>query len=282
MAAVRGQDQVRSYFFCTPDNCTLVNGFIMNTRRAMCQGGLSSIENEGIGIIQAILKTLIEKPKQFGETLCFGVPGDPIDRPGAVIYHESMLKRVIGSLGYTPISVNEGMAIVLSELSQDDFTGIGISMGGGMCNVCLSYLSFPVITYSIQMAGDYIDLMVEKSVGEPATKVKEIKEETLDLSAAPKDRVGTALHIFYDELIRKLLESIRRVLSSSDKIPKISTPIPIVLSGGTAMPNGCREKFGTLLKNISLPVEISDVRLAEDPLTTTAKGALIMAMTEAG
>jgi hypothetical protein len=79
-----------------------------------------------------------------------------------------------------------------------------------------------------------------------------------------------------------LLESIRRVLSSSDKIPKISTPIPIVLSGGTAMPNGCREKFGTLLKNISLPVEISDVRLAEDPLTTTAKGALIMAMTEAG
>ena len=261
---------------------SFANMFNMNTRRPMYQGVLSSIENEGIKIIQAILKTLMEKPKQFGETLCFGVPGDPIDRPGAVIYHESMLKRVIGSLGYTPISVNEGMAIVLSELSQDDFTGIGISMGGGMCNVCLSYLSFPVITYSIQMAGDYIDLMVEKSVGEPATKVKEIKEETLDLSAAPKDRVGTALHIFYDELIRKLLESIRRVLSSSDKIPKISTPIPIVLSGGTAMPNGYREKFGTMLKNVSLPVEISDVRLAEDPLTTTAKGALIMAMTEAG
>ena len=94
MAAVRGQDPVRSYFFCTPDNCTLVNGFIMNTRRAMCQGGLSSIENEGIGIIQAILKPLIEKPKQFGETLCFWVPGNPIDRPGTIIYHDSMLKNV--------------------------------------------------------------------------------------------------------------------------------------------------------------------------------------------
>ena len=258
------------------------NMFNMNTRRPMRRGVLSPIENEGVKIIQAILKTLMEKPKQFGEILCFGVPGDPIGKPGTAIFHESMLKRVIGGLGYTPMSVNEGMAIVLSELSQDDFTGIGISMGGGMCNVCLSYLSFPVITYSIQMAGDYIDLMVEKAVGEPATKVKEIKEETLDLSAAPKDRVGTALHIFYDELIGKLLESIRRVLSSSDKIPKISTPIPIVLSGGTALPNGCREKFGTMLKNVSLPVEISDVRLAEDPLTTTAKGALIMAMTEAG
>ena len=258
------------------------NMFNMNTRRPMRQGILSSSENEGIRVIDAIVKTLIQKPKNFGEILCFGIPGDPIDKPGAVIYHESMIRRALGNLGYDPISLNEGMAVVLSELSRDDFTGIGISMGGGTCNVCLSYLSFPVITYSIQIAGDYIDTMVEKAVGEPATKIKEIKEETLDLSLAPKDRITTALHIFYDELILKLLESLQRVLSSTDKVPKISNPIPIVLSGGTAMPKGCREKFETMLKKVNLPVEISEVRLAEDPLATTAKGTLIMAMTEAG
>ncbi|MEA1933427.1 MAG: hypothetical protein U9N60_03205 [Thermodesulfobacteriota bacterium] len=37
-----------------------------------------------------------------------------------------------------PISINEGLATVMSELAHDNFTGIGISMGGGMCNVCLS------------------------------------------------------------------------------------------------------------------------------------------------
>jgi hypothetical protein len=256
------------------------NMFNMNTRRPMNRGVLSSSENEGISVIKAILETLITRPKEPGETLCFGIPGDPIGMPGAVIYHESVLKRVIESLDYTPTSLNEGMAIVLSELSQDDFTGIGISMGGGMCNVCLSYLSFPVITYSIQIAGDYIDAMVEKAIGEPATKVKEIKEETLDLSVSPKDRVSTALHIFYDEVIRKLLESLQEVLSSSDKIPKISTPIPIILSGGTTLPKGCRKKFASMLDDVALPVDISEVRLAEDPLATTAKGALIMAMTE--
>ena len=71
------------------------------------------------------------------------------------------------------------------------------------------------------------------------------------------------------------------VLSSTEKIPKIKTAIPIVLSGGTAMPKGCKEKFEEMLKNVNLPVEISGVRLAEDPLNTTAKGALINAMTEA-
>ncbi len=88
--------------------------------------------------------------------------------------------------------------------------------------------------------------------------------------------------IFYDEIILKLLENLRRVIISTDKIPKISTPVPIVLSGGTAMPTGCIDKFETMLKTIDMPVEISEVRLAEDPLNTTAKGALIMAMTEAG
>jgi len=278
---IKYYERQEQYYIIGYSAQNFANMFNLNTRRPMEEGVLSSNEDEGIKVIEAIVNTLIQKPKTFGEMLCFTIPGDPIDEPGALVYHEAMIKRSLGSIGYSPISINEGMAVVLSELSDADFTGIGISMGGGMCNVCLSYLSFPVITYSIKMAGDYIDKMVGKAVGEPATKVKTIKEEELDLSRGPKDRVITALHIFYDELMFKLLESLQRVLSSTDKIPKISTSIPIVLSGGTAMPKGCKQKFEEMLKNVNLPLEISGVRLAEDPLNTTAKGALINAMTEA-
>jgi len=261
---------------------SFANMFNVNTRRPMKDGFLSPNEEEGLSVIQAIVNTLIRKPKKFGEVLCFVIPGEPLDGTGSVVYHESVIKRFISSLGYSPLSINEGMAIVVSELSEDDFTGLGISMGGGMCNVCLSYLSFPVITYSIQMAGDYIDAMAGTAVGEPATKTKAIKEGELDLTQEPKDRVLTALNIFYDELIFKLLESLQRVLTSTENIPKIKAPIPIVLSGATAMPKGCKEKFENMLKNVSLPVQISTVRVAEDLLCTPAKGALIMAMTEAG
>jgi len=257
------------------------NMFNTDTKRSIKKGILSADEQEGITVIQAIVQSVIRKPKQFGETLCFTIPGDPLEGTGSVVYHESIIKRFLGTMGYFPISINEGMAIVMSELSDDDYTGIGISMGGGMCNICLSYLSFPVITYSFQMAGDYIDSMVGISVGEHATKIRTIKEEELDLLKEPKDRIITALHIFYDNLIKNLLDSLQRVLSSTDKIPMISKPVPIVLSGGTAMPNGCKEMFAKALKNYKLPVEISSVILAEDPLNTTAKGALIMAMTEA-
>lgn len=260
---------------------SFANMFSTNTKRPIQQGILSPKEHEGMSVIQALVNTLIQKPSNFGEPLCFVVPGESLDGTDSIVYHESMIKRFIGSMGYAPSSINEGMSVVLSELSGDDYTGIGISMGGGMCNVCLSYLSFPVITYCIQMAGDYVDSMAGRAVGEPATKIKLIKEEGLDLTKEPKDRITTALHIFYDELIFNLLQSLERVLTSTDKIPKISKPVPIVLSGGTAMPNGCKERFEKILKSIQLPVEIAGVRLAEDLLNTSAKGALIMALTGA-
>ena len=279
---IKFYENVHEYYIIGSSAQSFANMFNMNTRRPMKDGFLSQKEHVGLSVIEAIVNSLVQKPKNFGEVLCFSVPGEPFGGSGSIVYHESVIKGFLEGSGYTPIPINEGMATVLSELSDDDYTGIGISMGGGMCNVCLSYLSFPVVTFSIQMAGDYIDAMVGKTVGEPAARIKAIKEEELDLSHGPKDRVSTALHIFYDEIILKLLDSLRRVIISTDKIPKISTPIPIVLSGGTAMPTGCKDKFEAMLKTIDMPVEISEVRLAEDPLNTTAKGALVMAMTEAG
>jgi actin-related protein len=256
------------------------NLFNANTRRSIVKGLLSPEENEGIKIIQAIISTLIQKPKKFGEVLCFSIPGEPLEGTTYVAGHETILKMYLEGLGFTPISINEGLAVVMSELVEDNFTGIGISMGGGMCNVCLSYLSVPVITFSIQKAGDYIDTYVGRDTGMSATKVKVIKEESLDLSVLPKNKVETALHMYYMDVILSLIHSIQRVISSSDRVPKIAEPIPIVLSGGTAMPKGCREKFETALQDIRLPVEISSIRTARDPLNTTAKGALVMAVTE--
>ncbi len=256
------------------------NMFDANTRRPVRKGILSANEAEGIRVIQAVINSLIKKPEKFGETLCFAIPGEPLNGTGSVVYHESTIKAFLSKMGYTPVSINEGMAIVMSELRDDDYTGIGISMGGGMCNICLSYLSYPVITYSIQEAGDYIDTMAGMSVGVSATRVKAQKEAELDLSRESKDRITGALHVFYESLIHKLIESLQRIFNSTDQIPKISRPIPIVLSGGTAMPKGCREGFEKALKTIKLPVEISTVRLALDPLNTTAKGALIMALAE--
>ncbi len=255
------------------------NMFNTNTRRTMRRGLLSNKEEEGITVLQSIIKTLLA-PVTNNEIVCFSLPGSPVDSSNSVIYHESILKMFLSSLGYRPISINEGLATVMSELSNDNFTGLGISMGGGMCNICLSYLSVPVLNFSIEKGGDYIDNMVGNSVGEPATKIKAIKEGALNLSRAPQDRVETALDIYYVDLVSTLLKALEHELKSSDKMPNINTAIPIALSGGTVLPKGFKELFEKGLKKVNLPIAISEVRVAEDPLNTTAKGAMVMALSE--
>ena len=257
------------------------NMFNTNTRRTMEKGMLSAKEDESINVLQAIIDTLITRPDKTGEIVCFSLPGEPVDGLNSVVYHESILKMYLTSLGYRPISINEGLATIMAELSNDNFTGIGISMGGGMCNICLSYLSVPVISFSIQKGGDYIDSMVGVSLGEPATKIKTIKESSLNLSRPPKDRIETALNIYYVDLVSTLLDTLEKVLKKSDKIPKISKPVPIVLSGGTVLPRGFQDLFERSLEKVNLPIPVSDIRIAEDPLNTTAKGAMVMALAEA-
>ncbi|MDA8164159.1 MAG: hypothetical protein M0017_03890 [Desulfobacteraceae bacterium] len=256
------------------------NMFNTNTRRTMERGLLSAREDESITVLQAIIDTLIKKARKNGEIICFSMPGEPRGGNQSVIYHESIIKMHLSSLGYKPIAINEGLAVVMSELANDNFTGIGISMGGGMCNVCLSYLSVPVITFSLQKGGDFIDSMVGVSVGEPATKIKTIKEKDLNLTGTPRNRVETALHIYYNDLIQSLIHNLQEVMQGSDRVPKISQPVPLVLSGGTVVPRGVREIFEKELRSVKMPLDISEVRMASDPLNTTAKGAMVMAISE--
>jgi actin-related protein len=56
--------------------------------------------------------------------------------------------------------------------------------------------------------------------------------------------------------------------------------VPIVLSGGTAKPKGFRELFERMLRSKPMPLEVSEIRMARDPLTATARGALIAALYE--
>ena len=68
-----------------------------------------------------------------------------------------------------------------------------------------------------------------------------------------------------------------RRIAKAEKLPETDRPLPIVLSGGTAKPRGFKELFERTLRARTLPIEVAEVRMATDPLTATARGALIAA-----
>ncbi|MGK5084611.1 hypothetical protein WDW37_15050 [Bdellovibrionota bacterium FG-1] len=272
-AEIEGK-QLAIYGYDAQQFSNIFNGEV---RRPMSQGLLKASEPLAIQMIKLIIGLVVEKSKTFGTSLCFGVPAPQIGFESDLIFHESILKKYLVGMGYNTKSITEGAAVVLSELSEDNYTGIGISMGGGMCNVCFSFLSVPVIVFSIPKGGDYIDSSVARVVNETQSRVRVIKEESLDFGRPPRNKVEQAFEIYYDDLIMSLLTQLSAVFSQSQHLPKLSQAIPVVLAGGTSMPNGFRQKFDKAIRQANLPIQISEVRLSADPLRSTGRGALINA-----
>jgi hypothetical protein len=250
------------------------------TRRPMSRGLINPNEPSALTLIKVIIEGLVKKPRGKDEVVYFSVPGAPVEAPSDLIYHEALLKEFLEGLGYRAKSINEGLAVVFSELEKESFTGIGISAGGGMCNVCLAYLSVPVISFSVSKAGDYIDRSVGSVTGESATRVKVIKEQSLDLSRAARDKVEEALHIYYNDVVETLVGSLKEALGRASNMPRLDRPIPVVLAGGSSRPKGFRERFDKAFRQSGFPLEISEVRLSPHPMEATARGSLLAAIYE--
>ena len=256
------------------------NMFNAETRRPMRHGLVNATEPYAQRLLQVIVKKLLGPKKPKGTLICYSVPGKPLKGRTSLVYHEALMKQMLEGMGYEAKSINEGLAVVFSELEKENFSGIGISFGGGLTNVSLAYLSVPVFSFAIGKGGDDIDEAVGKVSGETATRVRAIKEEGLDLNHKPKTKMEGALHIYYEDLIATVVEGINEALARTDKMPKLDHPLPVVLAGGSALPKGFKLNFERALAAQKLPISLAGVRLGKDPLTATARGALLAAMYE--
>jgi hypothetical protein len=250
------------------------------TRRTMTRGVMDAREPESLNLMRAILSAMLGKAATPEQKICFTVPAAPLGEQENLTYHEATLRQILEELGYSVTAINEGLAVVYAELEASNYTGIGVSCGGGLCNVCVSYLSVPVVSFSIPKAGDYIDSSAATVTGERSNRIRIVKEETFHFNGAFADKTLQVLGVYYDEMIRALVAGLNDAFAKTSNVPKFGKPIPLVLSGGTTMPPGFRDRFEKLLREQDFPVQLSEVRLAEAPLYATAKGALVAALTD--
>ena len=246
-------------------------------RRTMARGVINPSEPEGARFIREIARAVAGKAEK-GQKLCFTVPAPPAGAEDNVTYHEATVRQILGELGYEASSINEGLAVVFAELERTNYTGIGISCGGGLCNVCFSYLSVPIISYSLPKAGDFIDSSAASVTGELSNRVRILKEQSFFLNGHFENKLQQVLTVYYEDMIQSLVASLKTAFQGTRNLPKLSKPLPLVLSGGTAAPAGFRDRFETVLRASDFPVELSEIRMAAEPLNTTAKGALIAAI----
>jgi hypothetical protein len=178
------------------------------------------------------------------------------------------------------------MAIVYSECEKERFSGIGISFGAGMCNVCISYKGVEATKFSTARSGDWIDNEVAKSLGLIPNRVTSLKEKYLNLEESFEthqdkrtQRIIEALQYYYSSLVNN---TIKKIISEfKDKVEiEVDETLQIVISGGTSLPKGFLNLFKTAISSYTLPFGISEVRQAKNPLTAVATGLLIKTLVD--
>lgn len=256
---------------------------IFNTqelRRPMKSGLLNPTEQDALPILKHMIGSLVGS-SETKETVCYSVPGTAIDQEREVDYHKDVIYDILDFFGFHPLPINEAVALGNVGLDDNELTGIAISFGAGMANICVMYKGLSAIQFSVAKSGDWISEQIATDTGISVAKANYAKESG-EYSISPyatdrRTREQQAAKTYYEALIRYILANITAQFEASADTPTFPNQVPIVCGGGTAMVDGFVEVFKDQFTDQDFPIDVGEIILVDEPLTAVARGCLIEA-----
>ena len=182
----------------------------METRRTMDKGLLNPNEPQSLNMMRQIVESLLDSAEGAAEGVLHRAGGATRSR------REPHLSRSHpapdpGGQGLEVKSINEGLAVIYSELESSNYTGIGISCGGGLCNVC-GGVSLGTGAELLDPARRAITStpMPPPMTGERANRVRIAKEDSFHFNGFFADKLQQALSVYYDEMIQSLVQGMKQ------------------------------------------------------------------------
>lgn len=254
----------------------------MELKRPMMSGCVNPKEKDAYEIMNIMVHSLLEGVKHDKETLYYSVPANAINEETDADYHSKILQAIFNAYesdeGYKVNAhpINEGLALVYAELASKAYTGIGISFGAGMVNLCFAIYGAPVFQFSLVNSGDWIDRQAAKATHESPTFINQEKTK-VNLSNPSTSLVERAIQTQYRIMIEKTVQGIKKGMLESGKKARADHGIDVVIAGGTSMPSGFDLMFKEVITQAGLPVTIGTIVRPVDPLYSVARGCLIAA-----
>ena len=188
-----------------------------------------------------MIHSLLEGVKKDKEVLFYSVPANAINVETDANYHQKILQSIFSAFksdeGFKVDAhpIGEGLALVYAELGKKAYTGIGISFGAGMVNLCFSMFGNPVFQFALVNSGDWIDKMAAKATGESPTYINKEKHK-IDLTKTPSTLVERAIQTQYRIMIEATVKGIKDGLSQASKTVRADQPVDVIIAGGTSSP----------------------------------------------
>jgi hypothetical protein len=275
-------------------------------------------------VISTLVEGLLPWSEHPGEICCYTQPGEPLGecpdlwcgRPGCpppagrphhnspMIGHEppagtdgdspverrmKFFARLIHLRGYRPVPLNPATALVLAELSEAGFSGVGVALGAASCEIAVVHRGNQIARGRLARGGRWIDEQLalrtrmyrRDSQGEQVLDVEgaRLRKESTSLNATADDDSRLVANL-YRNLVAELVEVVSETLISDSRIALLPGPLPIICGGGPARIDGFGELLRAEIDRQPLPVTVAGPRLVNDHEYAVARGCLIRAELE--
>ena len=243
-------------------------------------------------ILATLVESTLPEPEAAGEFCCMVLPAGARGTPRRPSAEYEFLSRLVKLRGYSPLTVDAGMAVVLAQLSRAAFTGIGISFGAASTQASLVLQGREVASCSIPQGGDWIDEQAARSEGAytwdaagarfvDVNTIRRWKEKCDGSIAHPATRRDARLCELYRELLALVVSRITEEFE--DVLPRLGLrkPLALAAAGGTARIPAFRDLLAQAFQESRLSVAVDEIHVASKSDHVIARGGLICAQLEA-
>lgn len=261
-------------------------------RELLPNGEIPTADPVARQVISAVVDGLLPWSQRPQEVCCFVQPGcrdRPAEGDTGLDRRLQFVSRLIRLRGYEPLPLNPATALILAELGNAGFTGIGLALGASGCDLSVVHRGVQLACGRLARGGGWIDQELARAtktwcrdaLGAPVLDLEHarLRKEAVTL-AIPANDDGRIVADLYRNLIANVVEVLCETLASHPQIPLLPQPLPIVCGGGPAQMAGFREMFKAGLGNWKFPVTLSSPRFVSDHVYAVGRGCLIRAELE--
>ncbi|MFW6172703.1 MAG: hypothetical protein ACOC5T_03060 [Elusimicrobiota bacterium] len=276
----------RHYYVIGEDSLRVAKMFPgkVELRRPLKDGVMNKGEDKKMIVLAELVENSVGKAKGETDTICTCVSSESVDGSSGNTFHSARLKSMFTRLNWNVKIIEEGLAVVLSERpvavnpqgEESPYSGLGISFGAGRVNCVLSFKGMKILGMSCAQSGDWIDAQVAKDTDAAISQIIAKKENKLDFDNIDYDNeIIFALDAYYTSMLSSVFKKFAAKFVQEKT--EFDAPIPVVVAGGTSLPNGFDGKVTEVINNLELPFEIASVKRASDPTGAVVKGLLAQA-----
>jgi hypothetical protein len=265
--------------------------FELVPRDLLPRGEIPTADPVARQVFSAVVDALLPWSENPHEVCCFAQPGFPDTAAGGpeMEYRQEFVTRLIRLRGYQPLALYPATALVLCELGNTGFTGIGLALGSSACEISLVHRGMQIAVRRVARGGAWIDSELARAA--KIWRYDSLGEQVLDLDKARQrkeaatlagstDSDGRLVADLYRSLLADIMQALADLLDSDARIPLLPRPLPVVCGGGPSQIAGFREVLTSRLREREVPVALSDPQFATDHQYALCRGCLIRAELE--